>query len=112
MTAALYTQLKGKLNLASVKFISLVVSSLCKVQIVTFDKLANAFNSFPQSGSSLSRIQRFIAGYPLGPGWIAERIFSLLPEQSKVKLTIDRTHWKFGRLAVLCRTNRSDQSVY
>ena len=40
LTAVLHTQFKGKLNLASVKFISLVVCFLYKVQTVTFDKLA------------------------------------------------------------------------
>ena len=100
LTAVLHAQFKGKLNLARVKFISLVVCSLCKVQTVTFDKLANAFNSFAQSGSSLRRIQRFMADYPLDPDQIAELIFSLLPEQKKVKLTIDRTNWKFGRIDI------------
>ncbi len=50
-------QLKGKLNLARVKFIPLVVCSLCKVQTATFDKLAN---SFAQSGSSLRPLKRHI----------------------------------------------------
>lgn len=65
----------------------MLVCSLCKVQTVTFDKLANAFDARAQSDSSLRRIQRFIA----------KLVFSLLPKQDKLKLTIDRTNWKFGK---------------
>lgn len=97
LTAVLNTHFKGKINLARVKLISLFICSLCKVQTVTFDKLANAFDVKAQSDSSLRRIQRFIASYTLSGDLIARLIFSLLPEQNKVKLTIDRTNWKFGQ---------------
>jgi len=88
LTAVLNTHFQGKLNLARVKLISLFVCSLCKVQTVTFDKLANVFDARARSGSSLGRIQRFIADYALDGDLIAKLVFSLLPEQGKVKLTI------------------------
>jgi hypothetical protein len=97
LTSVLNTHFKGKINLARVKLISLFICSLCKVQTVTFDKLANAFDTRTRSGSSLRRIQRFIAHYPLDSDLIARLVFSLLPKQDKLKLTIDRTNWKFGK---------------
>jgi len=97
LNTVLNTHFKGKINLARVKLISLFICSLCKVQNVTFDKLANAFDHTASSNSSLRRIQRFIADYSLDGDLIAKLVFSLLPKQGKVKLTIDRTNWKFGQ---------------
>jgi transposase len=67
------------------------------VQTVTFEKLANAFDTTSEADSSLRRIQRFIADYSLDSDLIARLVFSLLPRQDSVKLTIDRTNWKFGQ---------------
>jgi hypothetical protein len=67
------------------------------VQTVTFEKLANAFNSQSDSGSSLRRIQRFIASYSLDSDLIAILVFNLLPSRYKLILSIDRTNWKFGQ---------------
>jgi hypothetical protein len=97
LTTVLNTHFKGKLNLARVKLISLFVCSLCKVRTVTFDKLANAFDHTATTDSSLRRIQRFVAGFALDGDLVARLVFSLLPERDKVKLTIDRTNWKFGQ---------------
>lgn len=88
---------KGKVNLARVKLISYFIIALCKVQTVTFEKLANAFDTKSDASSSLRRIQRFIAGYTLDSDLIARLVFSLLPQQDTVILTIDRINWKFGK---------------
>lgn len=97
LTAILNQHFKGKVNLARVKLICMFICLLCKVQTVTFDKLANAFDSPSRSDSSLRRIQRFIADYALDGDMIARLIFCLLPKREKLKLTIDRTNWKFGQ---------------
>lgn len=91
------SQFKGKLNLARIKFIALFISSLCKVQTVNFEKLANAFDSGSKATSSLRRVQRFVSGFTLESDLIAKLIFGLLPEKGKYTLTIDRTNWKFGQ---------------
>ena len=88
---------EGKVNLSRLKFISMFVMALCKVQTVGFEKLANAFDSEAQSESSLRRIQRFMANYLLDSNLIAKLIFALLPEKENLKLCIDRTNWKFGK---------------
>ena len=96
LTSVLYTHLGGKINLARIKLISHVIIALCKVQTVTFEKLANAFDTTTKAESSLRRIQRFIAWFYLDSDCIARLIFNLLPDNKKVMLTIDRTNWKFG----------------
>ncbi len=45
LTCVLNTHLQGKINLARLKLISYFVIALCKVQTVTFEKLANAFDT-------------------------------------------------------------------
>jgi hypothetical protein len=96
LTAILNEHFQGKINLARVKLMAHFICALCKVRTVAFEKLANAFESTARSGSSLRRIQRFIAGYALDSDLVARLVFSLLPEQGGLKLTIDRTNWKFG----------------
>lgn len=100
LTAILNTHFKGKINLARVKLISYFIIALCKVQTVTFEKLANAFDADAKRDSSLRRIQRFIADYSLDRDLIARLVFSLLPQQEKLRLTIDRTNWKFGQVDI------------
>jgi hypothetical protein len=84
-------------NLARVKFFVLVISALCKVQTVGFEKLATAFDSNASTSSSLRRIQRFMAGYILDTDLIARLIFRLLPHKPPFRLAMDRTNWKFGQ---------------
>lgn len=93
----LNTHFQGKVNLSRLKLITMFVFALCKVQTVGFEKLANAFDSPAQAASSLRRIQRFIAPYVLDSDLIAKLIFGLLPNKEELKLSIDRTNWKFGQ---------------
>ncbi|MGB0884730.1 MAG: IS4 family transposase [Flavobacteriales bacterium] len=101
LTSVLSTQCSGSLNLARIKLIALFICSLCKVQTVTFSKLANAFDSSSESASSLRRIQRFMADFSLDRDFVARLIFNLLPNKAdKLILSIDRTNWKFGQLDI------------
>lgn len=83
-------------NLARVKFFVLMISALCKVQTVGFEKLASAFDSPSNTNSSLRRIQRFMAQYLLDTDMIARLVFRLLPHEPPYRLAMDRTNWKFG----------------
>lgn len=85
-----------KLNLARIKFISLFIVALSKVQTVGFEKLAVAFEGQTKTASSLRRIQRFMVGYMLDTNIVARLIFSLLPNDPPYRLALDRTNWKFG----------------
>lgn len=97
LLSILKEQFQGKLNLARIKFLSLFIVALCKVQTVNFEKLSSAFNSTAKASSSHRRIQRFIGLYNLCPDLVARLIFSLLPKKEELVLTIDRTNWKFGK---------------
>ena len=97
LTSTLNSNLEGKVNLARVKLMSHIIAALCKVQTVTFEKLAIAFDAEAKPCSSLRRIQRFIADFSLSSDLIAKLIFNLLPDKKSLRLTIDRTNWKFGK---------------
>jgi hypothetical protein len=88
------------LNLARIKFIGLFISALIKVQTVSFEKLAVAFDSEVNTSSSLRRIQRFIANYMLDTNIISRLVFALLPNDPPFRLSIDRTNWKFGKTKI------------
>jgi len=96
LTTVLNSHFKGRINLARLKLMSHFIAALCTVQTVTFEKLAIAFDTESKACSSLRRIQRFIANYSLSSDLVAKLIFSLLPNKKNLRLTIDRTNWKFG----------------
>ncbi|MDR1675020.1 MAG: hypothetical protein LBR86_00900, partial [Tannerella sp.] len=56
LISALNKNLDGKMNKAQIKFPGLFICALCKVQTVSFQKLASAFECAAQSDSSLRRI--------------------------------------------------------
>lgn len=87
---------KNEMNLARIKFFGLLITALCKVQTVNFEKLASAFDSDVNVDSSLRRIQRFMSQYVLDTDIIARFIFMLLPHKPPYRLVMDRTNWKFG----------------
>jgi hypothetical protein len=88
--------LAGKMNLARIKFFGMFICALCKVQTVSFEKLAIAFEAKSKSASSLRRIQRFMAEYVLDTDLLARLIFKMLPHKPPYRLAMDRTNWKFG----------------
>ncbi|MDD2813276.1 MAG: IS4 family transposase [Bacteroidales bacterium] len=85
-----------RMNLARIKFFSLFISALCKVQTVCFEKIACGFESDVKTESSLRRIQRFISEYSLDRDLIARFLFALLPHEPPYRLALDRTNWKLG----------------
>lgn len=85
-----------EMNFARIKFLSLFVIALCKVQAVCFEKLATGFDCKATKLSSLRRIQRFMASYVLDIDLISKLVYSLLPHQPPYTLTMDRTNWQYG----------------
>ena len=100
LTPVLFECFGKRLNLARIKFISLFICSLCKVQTVGFEKIASGFENNCDTDSSLRRIQRFMAEYSLDTNLIAKFIFALLPHKPPYTITIDRTNWKFGQINI------------
>ena len=97
LTSVLVEHFGKSLNLARIKFISLFICALCKVQSVCFEKLASGFENNCGNDSSLRRIQRFMAAYSLDKDLIARLIFALLPHKPPYSIAMDRTNWKFGQ---------------
>lgn len=84
------------MNLARIRLISLIITALCKIQTVNFDRLACDFDTRSKQESSLRRIQRFFAKFVFDQEVITKIIFNLIPKNGKIGLTLDRTNWKFG----------------
>ena len=84
------------MNLARIKFMAFMLHALCVVQTVSLHKLAAAMPTPVEKGSNLRRIQRFMAKYALNLDFVARMIFSLLPVETGLVLSMDRTNWKFG----------------
>ena len=92
LTRILVLPLGKSMNLARIRFLSLIILALYKVQSVNFEKLASAFDCEAQRDSSLRRIQRFISGYALSADILAKLIFALLPDDPPYSLLLDRTN--------------------
>lgn len=84
------------MNLARIKAMCLLICALCKVQRVTYTKLASAFDTNAQAGSSLRRIQRLIAECVIDTDLIAKLILKLIPVKGPYNLSMDRTNWKYS----------------
>ena len=97
LSAMLADTLGDSMNVARIKFFSLFICALCKVQSVCFEKLSCAFDTEAKRESSLRRIQRFMSDYTLDPDLLAMFVFKLLPHEPPYRLVIDRTNWKFGK---------------
>ena len=79
LISILNEHLKGKMNLARIKFFGLFLCALCKEQTVYFEKPATAFETNATILSSLRRIQRFMTSY-MPDNELKERlVFKILP---------------------------------
>lgn len=84
------------MNLARIKVMCLMVCALCKVQRITYTKLASSFDTKATANSSLRRIQRLIAQCVIDTTLIAKLILKLIPIKGPYNLAMDRTNWKFS----------------
>jgi len=100
LTAIVYITFGDNMNLARIKFFSLLICALCEVQTVCFEKLAASFDSVVRVDSSLRRIPRFMSEFMLDPNLIARIVFAMLPYQPPYRLAIDRTNWKFRKIKI------------
>jgi hypothetical protein len=97
-----YSDLQGilqtelQLNAARTKFLTLLLVSMLKVQSVNLERFAQGFENQVDLASNLRRIQRFFAFFALPEDGIARLLYKLLPVKGRLKLSLDRTNWKFG----------------
>ena len=92
-------QLNSHLNWhkARIKFLVLMIVALCKVKTVCFELMSEALDSEAKINSRHRRIQRFFAGFLVDKDLVSKLLFSLLPHQTNLTISIDRTNWKFGK---------------
>jgi hypothetical protein len=88
---------KTGFHMARVKFIISVICSMCKLQTVSYVKLAQAMEGNAEYDSKIRRIQRFFGKFTFEHGVLARLIFSLLPGEAPYHLSLDRTNWKYGK---------------
>ena len=81
---------------ARVKCTVSIICAMCKLQTVSFVKLAQGFEGKACYESSHRRIQRFFAEFIIDRTLLARLIFSLLPSKPPYRLSLDRTNWKYG----------------
>jgi hypothetical protein len=84
-------------HMARVKCTVSIICSMCKLQTVSFVKLAQGFEGQAIYESNHRRIQRFFAEFIIDRHMLARLIFSLLPDKPPYRLSLDRTNWKFGK---------------
>jgi hypothetical protein len=96
LLAQLHAFFGKDLNLARIKFLSLMIIAMCKVQTVGFYKLATAFENGACADSCMRRIQRFMASALFDFNLVARLVMTLLPHKGPYTLSMDRTNWQFG----------------
>lgn len=93
LSSVLEQNFEQKINKARLNLISMMILALCKVKTVNYMALANVFDSYANTESSLRRIQRFMADFDLPMKLVSSFIFGILPEKKNLVLVMDRTNW-------------------
>jgi hypothetical protein len=88
------------LHLSRLKFLSLLLMTLLKVQSVNFNKLSQGCCSSSISSSTYRRIQRFFALLHIDKDAVYRFLFLVCPLKNNLTLVIDRTNWQFGKLDI------------
>ena len=87
------------INKARLELIAQVILGLIKVRTVSLSELATAFSGNAKKASNEKRISRFLTEFNFDFSILSLFIASLLPEGQWL-LTIDRTHWEFGKTII------------
>jgi len=96
LSSLLGQNFEAKINKARLKLISMIILAMCRTKTVNYMPLACAFDNTASPGSSMRRIQRFMANFDLPMKLVSRFIFGILPEKENLVLVVDRTNWKFG----------------
>lgn len=87
-------------NLARKTFVSLFLIGLIKIRKVQFNELAQVLNDEAKAASNQNRIEDFFREVDINFQAVARLMLTLLPKKVKLRLTIDRTEWDFGKCQV------------
>jgi hypothetical protein len=83
---------------ARTRFVAAFILALLRVRTVSFPSLALTLNPHAKRESNERRLQRFFANFRLDLDTFAQLLFSLVPSQEKLVITLDRTHWQVGKV--------------
>lgn len=82
---------------ARLGFLAQFLLALFKVRSVNLAELATGFGGQGQVDSHYKRLQRFFRSFEIDPDSWAGLLVRLVPVgDGPWRLTLDRTHWKFG----------------
>lgn len=87
-------------NLARKNFVSLFVLALIQLRKVQFNELAVGLNQDAKISSNQNRIEDFFRQVDVNFQAVAQLMVALMPKKAKLRLTIDRTEWDFGKCQV------------
>ena len=87
-------------NLARKNCLSLIVPAMIQLRKIQFCELATVLNPSVKTNSNVNRIEDFFREVQLNFAAQATLILTLLPKNSKLRLTIDPTEWDFGQCQV------------
>lgn len=87
-------------NLARKTFVSLFILALIQQRKVQFCELATVLNDEVKTASNQNRIEDFFREVDINCQAVAALMLALLPKKAKLRLTIDRTEWDFGKCQV------------
>jgi hypothetical protein len=86
---------------ARIGFLAQFLLALLKVRSVNLAELATGFGGTAQVNSHYKRLQRFFRSFEIDPDAWARLLVHLIPVgDDPWRLTLDRTHWKFGRVDI------------
>lgn len=87
-------------NLARKTFVALFITALIQTRKVQFNELATVLNDEAKIASNQNRIEDFFRDVTVNFQAVAQLMVALLPKKTKLRLTIDRTEWDFGKCQV------------
>lgn len=82
---------------ARLRFLAQFILALFKVKTVNLAEIATALNGRVKAESNYKRLQRFLRSFELNYAQIARLVVKLLALDAPWYLTLDRTHWRFGK---------------
>lgn len=86
---------------ARIDFLAQFLLALLKVRSVNLAELATGFGGHAQVDSHYKRLQRFFRSFEIDLDHWARLLVRLVPVgDGPWQLTMDRTHWKFGRVDI------------
>jgi hypothetical protein len=87
-------------NASRKEFICLYIPALIQSNSVQFHKTAKFLNSDVKVQSNMTRIQDFYREVAINYDLVAILLLALLPKHKKLRISIDRTEWDFGKTQI------------